>query len=75
MRNAVFVVSMLSLVGISRAEDKLVNATEEVAAVTTVAPGKVHWKESFDAAVLAARDTGKPVLHFELLGRLDQELC
>jgi hypothetical protein len=50
-------------------------APERIAAVTTVAPGKVHWCRSFEEAVTKAREETKPVLHFQLLGRLDQELC
>jgi hypothetical protein len=40
-----------------------------------VAPGAVAWHDSFEAAVAAAGRSGKPVLLFQLLGRLDQELC
>ena len=54
--------------------EKDMNATE-IATVTTVAPGKVHWHESLAAAIQAAKASKKPVLHFQLLGRLDQELC
>jgi len=46
---------------------------QEVAPVTTQM--KVHWHKSLDAAIEAARKTGKPVLHFQLLGDLDQEFC
>jgi len=40
-----------------------------------VAPGLVHWHPDFEAACAAARTSGKPVLLFQLLGRLDDELC
>lgn len=40
-----------------------------------VAPGLVRWHADFDAACAAARASGKPVLLFQLLGRLDDELC
>ena len=43
--------------------------------MTTVAPGNVHWCSSLEEAVKKAREERKPVLHFQLLGRLDQELC
>ncbi len=39
------------------------------------APGLVRWHESVDAARAAAVGSGKPVLVFQLLGRLDDELC
>ncbi len=51
------------------------HAQGEVATVTTVAPGNVHWCASLEDAVKKAREEKKPVLHFQLLGRLDQELC
>ncbi len=35
-------------------------------------PGQVNWHESFETACATARDSGKPVLLFQLLGRLDQ---
>lgn len=38
-----------------------------------VAPGKVTWHESFDAAKVAAARSGKPVLLFQLMGRLDRQ--
>ena len=48
---------------------------QEVAPVSSVSPGKVHWHSSLEEAVDAAKKSGKPVFHFQLLGRLDQELC
>ena len=41
----------------------------------TVAPGLVRWHADFDAARAAASISGKPVLLFQLLGRLDEEFC
>ena len=40
-----------------------------------VAPGLVRWHPDFAAACAAAQRSGKPVLLFQLLGRLDQEFC
>jgi hypothetical protein len=36
---------------------------------------KVDWHEDFDAACQASRDSGKPVLLFQLMGRLDEVFC
>ena len=36
---------------------------------------KVRWHESFAAAVNAAKASGRPVLLFQLLGKLDDEFC
>ena len=40
-----------------------------------VKAGDVAWHGSFEDALSAARVSGKPVLLFQLLGRLDDELC
>src|SRR5947209_3819920 len=40
-----------------------------------VAPGKVNWHGSFADACEASRKSGKPVLLFQLLGKLDQQFC
>jgi hypothetical protein len=40
-----------------------------------VTPGLVHWHPSFDAACKASQMSGKPVLLFHLMGRLDQQFC
>jgi len=40
-----------------------------------VKAGDVAWHDSFEDALSAARVSGKPVLLFQLLGRLDDELC
>lgn len=40
-----------------------------------VAPGKVRWHPSFAAAQAAAVRSGKPVLLFQMMGRLDQRFC
>jgi hypothetical protein len=37
-----------------------------------VEPGKVQWHDDADAAIAAAKSSGKPVLVFHLLGQLDQ---
>ncbi|MFK7767520.1 MAG: hypothetical protein AB8B55_09895 [Mariniblastus sp.] len=37
-----------------------------------VEPGKVNWHKDFESACLASQASGKPVLHFQLLGQLDQ---
>jgi hypothetical protein len=41
----------------------------------SAAPGLVRWHPTFDAACEAARESGKPVLLFHLMGRLDQQFC
>ncbi len=45
------------------------------AANPAFAPGKVRWHPTFEAACAAAAKSGKPVFLFQMLGRLDQELC
>jgi hypothetical protein len=38
-------------------------------------PGLVRWHADFTAACAAARRSGKPVLLFHMLGRLDERFC
>jgi hypothetical protein len=40
-----------------------------------VQPGKVRWHKDFAAACAAATRSGKPVLLFHLMGRLDDRFC
>lgn len=40
-----------------------------------VPPGRVAWCRDFTAACAVARNSGKPVMHFFMMGRLDQEFC
>jgi hypothetical protein len=53
---------------------KLIAAAPAAApANPAVKPGDVTWHPSFAAARAAAQKSGKPVLLFQMLGRLDQE--
>ena len=40
-----------------------------------VAPGAVHWHADLARAQEAARASGRPVLLFQLLGKLDDAFC
>jgi hypothetical protein len=40
-----------------------------------VEPGKVRWHADFAAACRAAATSGKPVLLFHMMGRLDEKFC
>jgi hypothetical protein len=40
-----------------------------------VSPGKVRWHPDFATACRAAAQSGKPVLLFQMMGRLDQKFC
>jgi hypothetical protein len=40
-----------------------------------VAPGKVRWHKDFASACAAAAKSGKPVLLFHMMGRLDDKFC
>ncbi len=40
-----------------------------------VEPGKVCWHADFAAACRAAGRSGKPVLLFQMMGRLDEKFC
>ncbi len=38
-------------------------------------PGLVHWHKDFKEAVVAAHGSHKPVMLFQMMGRLDEEFC
>ena len=40
-----------------------------------VRPGNVDWERDFKTACLIAKTAAKPVLHFQMMGRLDEEFC
>lgn len=40
-----------------------------------VEPGKVRWHVDFDAARAASAKSGKPVLLFQMMGKLDEQFC
>lgn len=40
-----------------------------------VQPGLVHWYKSIDAAEAASRASRKPILVFQMLGRMDDHFC
>jgi hypothetical protein len=40
-----------------------------------VEPGKVRWHKDFAAATRAAQTSGKPVLLFQMMGKLDDRFC
>jgi hypothetical protein len=40
-----------------------------------VQPGKIHWRATFAEACAAARKSGRPVLLFQMMGKLDDQFC
>ena len=40
-----------------------------------VAPGKVQWHPDMQTACAASRKSGKPVLLFQMMGKLDDQFC
>ncbi len=40
-----------------------------------VEPGKVRWHADFAAACAASQKSGKPVLLFQMMGKLDEQFC
>jgi len=40
-----------------------------------VQPGRVNWHKDFAAACAAAARSGKPVLLFQMMGKLDDQFC
>lgn len=50
-------------------------ALQQATVETKTEPGKVRWHDDFEAACLASRESGKPVLLFQLMGQLDEVFC
>jgi len=74
--------SLSSLLGAHEREDGhasttngRLESTAERAENPSVAPGLVSWHANRQAASAASARSGRPVLVFQLLGRLDEELC
>lgn len=40
-----------------------------------VAPGTVRWHATFEKARAASRESGKPVMLFQMMGNLDDQFC
>jgi hypothetical protein len=40
-----------------------------------VEPGKVRWHKDFATACREAKKSGKPVLLFQMMGKLDDQFC
>jgi hypothetical protein len=56
--------------------EKLVARTAEPSSDNPkVQPGKVNWHPDLEAACQAAKQSGKPVLVFHMMGRLDDRFC
>ncbi len=43
--------------------------------VQTVSPGLVRWHPDLASAIAAAQLSDRPILVFQMLGRLDEEFC
>jgi hypothetical protein len=50
-------------------------ASSAAVANPRVAPGKVQWHANFAAACEAAQKSGKAVLLFQMMGKLDEQFC
>jgi len=57
------------------AKRAVATTTRAVSENRAVRPGLVHWHPDLAAAQAAARKSGKPVLLFQMMGRLDREFC
>ena len=75
--------ALLAVVGATRGEDLArparVTGLEHAGAASSVnpkvRPGKVRWHPGFAVACEAARQSGKPVLLFQMMGKLDEQFC
>jgi hypothetical protein len=53
---------------------RLIDAATKVARQKDAHVSRLYWYEDLDAALAAAKSSGKPVLSLRMLGRLDEEL-
>ena len=60
---------------IEKTKTSTVDQDRQVAAAEAVAPGLVKWHPNRADALLAAKNSGKPVFVFQMLGRLDELFC
>ena len=65
--------SLFGVGGTAHAADGLAATAAETN--PKVRPGLVRWHTDFTAACAAAKDWGKPVLLFQMMGKLDQRFC
>lgn len=56
------------------ARARLIDAVTKVAGQKDAHVSRLYWYEDLDAALAAAKQSGKPVLSLRMLGRLDEEL-
>jgi hypothetical protein len=56
-------------------ESAAVTNTAKSFANPKVQPGGVHWHPTWTAACDAAGKSGKPVLLFQMMGKLDDQFC
>src|SRR5262245_37425888 len=60
---------------IERPTENLLTASANPLTNPKVEPGKVRWHADFAAAKAAADKSGKPVLLFQMMGKLDDRFC
>ncbi len=56
------------------ARARLIDAVTKVAGQKDAHVSRLYWYEDLDAALAAAKQSGRPVLSLRMLGRLDEEL-
>ena len=54
---------------------KMANGTTPAFVNPKVEPGKVKWHPDFATARAASAESGKPVLLFQMMGKLDDQFC
>jgi len=60
-----------------RAREPFSTSSEDSARAVNpkVSAGKVKWHNDFSSALAASKTSGKPVLLFQMMGRLDDRFC
>jgi len=80
LRNSLAAGTVLGVAGVNLAQDGRSSRGPGLSANGAldnprVRPGRVRWHEDFAAACAASGRSGKPVMLFQMLGRMDEKFC
>ena len=75
LRNSLAAGTAVMLTGADTASGDVPARPAPADANPRVRPGRVQWQRDFAAACTEARRSNKPVLHFQMLGRMDEKFC
>jgi hypothetical protein len=80
LRNSLAAGAVLGVAGVDFAQEGRSSRGPAIGAAGAlnnprVRPGRVRWHDDFAAACAASGRSGKPVMLFQMLGRMDEKFC